>query len=827
MGDLDSTQALLDSTIPTPTIVDSVAQDSEEDEIFFGTVTDKEAQKGRKLKRRDTVCLSSSVSEWRKMNVKDMSRDSLLSLSSSSSNRRSSLLSQENSITEESEDDVFTEEHADMDTEEDMDEVEIAINKEPNGAFNWVLDWTTSDVVSVDNDISGVEPLETTTDTEHRVIEDQSRSCVYDSFSEDTGEESLDMGDTTAEEEAANKLEHAKRKILQDSTILSGSSISNDLDDCNREMEIISARAEEDSGKSHDAPQIIVTEASMISPDLGQKEVPDDLEEDEVIPNSPAVSEYFTAPSSRRQTGQSSISGMISPSFDTTAEEMALFEMFGEDYDEIVAAMTHQEKVQLGERIHGRDEAEIQAVAAKLKKFMEENNRLSSVASSVASPLPEASPRPSVSDSPSILPTSNVDHIKARLSIGSDVSPFSLASTGTNTPSPALIENLNNDPDTEMMDVPSPHQLAPSMNSSLQNTSIFGVISSGEDINLDKTPIFSNPMDSSLDDDKERDPEHQKTSVEDDENKTPVKSIFENPVQGFSNNFMLPTTSSLKKMVQSPSPRKPVSNPAGPVWLPPSPSPSKLSIGRVPSHSAHLKSPHGSSAKRPAAISRLPQLVRTPQRPAGLILSDLSNSGLKTPSSIQRKAAGLKSAYSAVASPVASYVRNNPAPHLVQNVKAKEIDVLESTLVEVEEKENSARLSLLPVCPLPSAVYKASSAMDEEECDDPQLGATDYEYVTEAYGAVTCSAKVTKHVARVKMPISGLTWNEDYLVNDESVGSSPSVAKFKQPAKSVLKMTRRDSGLFDESMMNVSVVETKVVKKVARAGRGRGRGKKK
>ena len=375
-----------------------------------------------------------------------------------------------------------------------------------------------------------------------KVIEDQSRSCVYDSFSEDTGEESLDMGDTTAEEEAANKLEHAKRKILQDSTILSN------LDDCNQEMEIF-------SGKSQDAPQIIVTEASMISPDMGPKEVPDDLEDEEEIPNSPAVSEYFTAPSSRRQTGQSSISGMISPSFDTTAEEMALFEMFGEDYDEIVAAMTHQEKVQLGERIHGRDEAEIQAVAAKLKKIMEENNRLSSVASSVASPLPEASPRPSVSDSSSILPTSNMDHIKARLSIGSDVSPFSLASTGTNTPSPAIMENFINEPDTEMMDVPSPHQLAPSMNSSLQNTSIFGVISSGEDTNLDKTPIFSNPMDSSLDNDREGDAEYQKTSVEDEANKTPMKSIIENPVQGFSSNFMLPTTSSLKKMVQSPSPR--------------------------------------------------------------------------------------------------------------------------------------------------------------------------------------------------------------------------------------------------------------------------------
>ena len=55
--------------------------------------------------------------------------------------------------------------------------------------------------------------------------------------------------------------------------------------------------------------------------------------------------------------------------------------------------------------------------------------------------------------------------------------------------------------------------------------------------------------------------------------------------------------------------------------------------------------------------------------------------------------------------------------------------------------------------------------MNEEECDDTEPGtATDYEYVTEAYGAVTCSAKVTKHVARVKMPNTGLTWNEDYLV---------------------------------------------------------------
>ena len=43
----------------------------------------------------------------------------------------------------------------------------------------------------------------------------------------------------------------------------------------------------------------------------------------------------------------------------------------------------------------------------------------------------------------------------------------------------------------------------------------------------------------------------------------------------------------------------------------------------------------------------------------------------------------------------------------------------------------------------------------------------DYEYVTEAYGAVSRSAKVTKHVSRVQLLKTGLSWNEDLLVRRE------------------------------------------------------------
>ena len=211
MDDLDSTQVLLDSTVAAPDFVDSVMQDEEEEEVFFGTVTNKERK--TMPKRRDTVCLSGSIGEWRKNNSKWTSRDSLLSTASS---RRSSLLSQENSITEESDDDVFG---LDEPMETNEDEVELVANHldQSQDAQEKVQGWstTTEDSTDVlDNDGRQVAPV-----TDGR----PSMDGVYDSFSDDTAEESLAA--TTEEESETDedllRIDQVKRRILQDSTILS------------------------------------------------------------------------------------------------------------------------------------------------------------------------------------------------------------------------------------------------------------------------------------------------------------------------------------------------------------------------------------------------------------------------------------------------------------------------------------------------------------------------------------------------------------------------------------------------------------------------------
>ena len=486
--------------------------------------------------RRDTIQFSGS--SWK--SFMEANRDKL-SLSSSSTGR-SSLLDAENSISEEPEDEVFE------DSVVDADDGSGYISGEEMEFFHGQADNSSSQeslaVSSYESalEISGIQPLPVTQSSI-----DQSASGIYDSFSDATTEEVLEEED----EEEVEKLAHVKRKILQDS-IMSSASFTADEDTKRQRLSPTST------------PSILVTP------------------EESDCPASPESSVYLTAPSSRRNTGTES------PLFDTTMEEMALYEMYGEDYDEVVAAMAKHEKLELLKKLESRGEKEIEEIQQKFGKIADSES--STLSCESAALLGSRDPI---------------------ISTGSTISPFSLnSSVDTATPSPGI----------------------PSLEAS-RDTSL------GEEI------------------------------LQESRSAAAVSSPTSLAVPQFTNNFMLPTTASLNKMnprSPSPSPRKKTP------WLPPSPSPSK----------GFLKSPHG-SARRHTPVSKLPQLIK---KPALAALSEASPApGSRTPISSKRVAA-VKSAYAAVASPgksslllsviqlslsninfsVAAYVKNNPAPHLVQ-----------------------------------------------------------------------------------------------------------------------------------------------------------------
>ena len=92
------------------------------------------------------------------------------------------------------------------------------------------------------------------------------------------------------------------------------------------------------------------------------------------------------------------------------------------------------------------------------------------------------------------------------------------------------------------------------------------------------------------------------------------------------------------------------------------------------------------------------------------------------------------------ASPVAAYLRSNPGPSLVHNVPAKQINVLESTLLEVEEDHPV-------VCFLPTNTYKAAASQEEKK--RREMDEKEYPYIPRAYGQQqNAEVRVTKHLGR-------------------------------------------------------------------------------
>jgi len=899
--DMDSTQALLDSTLPdTPVLVDSVLQDSDEDEIFFGNKSSKETSAPfAKSSRRDTICLTDvDNSRRRSFNPagRRKSREFLMSQPVIEGGRTSSssLCSQENSITEEEEEDDVFGNHSMVQVlevtstipDDDGEELEIAsdfstkpqsINitgrtsrrkRNPGQLVSLPSESTVREILEgnleverdardnkCDNDAEErrseedlprmescqkssvssyayedsvhsvfssfseaalgpdkckeVEEMEipaqnlTVSDVSYANAADASSnsgvitfktetsgSGVYDSFSDCTRDEFLQ--DTEVQEvtdisvvadETDAKFTNVKRRIFDGESgmesfmdekesaresntpftlgrvssepslgssagVFTLGSIDSELGDDEVDEPCVSADCGDDSvfsrkslgensilSLSFDVPddynenaeeeaveedenEMEVGSPTLIEPRNGVGNVIASVVPDILVTRAPlagpgsitesiASPEFFPASPrlSYHTARNSSVTTDLSPNFDTTADEMMLYEMFGESYDEKVEAMSVAEKVALKEMLANRGDEEINMVAQKLHKIMQDKARESS--------------------------------------IGSTVSPFSIPSS---TPSC----QISPDPSP-----PTPHQeLAQEHVEASPYQSFASCLSDQPEFRVPPTVTYH-----------------------------------------------LPTSASLGRIVsKSPSPCK-ISTP----WIPPSPS-LKYKV---------VVSPH----KSRLPLSRLPIPVQTTPR-QGCTPQQVSST---TPSSAKKcsRVNDIKAAaYAAVASPVAEYVKSNPAPPLVQNVRGKSPQRdLESTLVEVDDKENMKRLSQLPPCPLPPANYKAGCVSEEQVVYET---GPEYSYIPEAYGTVNSSAKVTKHLARVKLGTAepALKWNESCLVNDESLNSSPSIARHKAPAKSVLKQTRRDSGLFEESMMEVSVLETKVVKKLAR-GRGR------
>merc|ERR1719237_542760 len=101
---------------------------------------------------------------------------------------------------------------------------------------------------------------------------------------------------------------------------------------------------------------------------------------------------YHTAPSSPRR------SDVSEPCFDTTADEMILFEMFGDCYDEKVESMSTEEKRELQEELERMKAREsVSALRARMLRIGSVGSNRSSIASTMSPFSLHASPSPTPS----------------------------------------------------------------------------------------------------------------------------------------------------------------------------------------------------------------------------------------------------------------------------------------------------------------------------------------------------------------------------------------------------------------------------------------------
>ena len=123
------------------------------------------------------------------------------------------------------------------------------------------------------------------------------------------------------------------------------------------------------------------------------------------------------------------------------------------------------------------------------------------------------------------------------------------------------------------------------------------------------------------------------------------------------------------------------------------------------------------------------------------------------------------------------------------------------------------RAASTPAMPLPA--LKLTPCVDDAEAETADEDKENSHHETESGGMKERSN-------------GGLTWDEAGLVNLQSVNSTPSVARFKAPTKSLLKRSKRDSGLFHESMLisTTKQLSRPKAKKARKKSRSRSRSRK-
>ncbi|XP_023346632.1 uncharacterized protein LOC111715528 isoform X2 [Eurytemora carolleeae] len=570
----------------------------------------------------------------------------------------------------------------------------------------------------------------------------------------------------------------------------------------------------------------------------------------------------------------SSLDITVDPAWlEDTEVEKIMFDMLGPEYDEIVEKMTKKELCDLKYKIDNLTNDERREIDKRLQQMIdeEENSLCSRRASSMYGRKFSLgglnSPRhSSLSGLMSPCQLSVVSNLsRQQLSVGSTISPFSLSSetsVNSSTVSPTCsINKPSMEQDTSKM---TEYNLVNPVEIRFTESTASARSDQTGDLNAGKSGALSRPVKSDFSSDNDyitaesdypgdesetekRSTDYYETSTNDPtDNETETDEPAETETSGnysactdtttepvfrpsrvsvvpvhdtdtslytdsdyqtYSEseiiqreeglpNYLMPTYSSIQKC----SPQKPCRSPLKP-WIPPSPqkmftnpsvSPSMKPVSRLlfkpeltPSKGLRLSPGRQGTPGFSTPSSKYNPVFKTPQSSAKSRIPHLKG-GLGGP----------------IASPIGEYIRNNPVPHLVQNVRAKDVKAdLESTLMEPAQKQQENKFPSLPC-----ATYTAAKLAQDTEYD---MTGKDYE-IHKAYGQEQTLVKITRHIERARVPL-GLSWDNDQLVNLDSCNSSPSLVRGKLPVKSLLKRTQRNSGLFDESMLDVSLHQTEVI----------------